>query len=334
METPNENWLVKTVKMLDLRSLRNNRRLIVFSICLAIATVLWFLNALSKSYTAVVSYPVKYLNAPKNKFIVNDPPEKFDFLVRAHGFTLLRNKFSLSFSPIVLDLTALTNESNKLTSSSYSVSTASVRERIAGQVSSEIEILQIQPESFILAFDSLGVKQVPVALRGDFILRPQFEFASAFRITPKMVTVTAPRALLAEIDSIYTVKKTYRNIDSPISEEIKLEIPRKASVNPGQVLVQIPVEEFTENSFPVSVSVKDLPAGTRVRLFPQEVEISFRIGLSQFSKVTARDFRLSVSYHEITQGAPKLRIIADKVPASVKSLKITPDYVEYLIEKN
>ena len=37
--------------------------------CLLIATVLWFLNALSKDYSTTIAYPVKYIDAPKNQFL-------------------------------------------------------------------------------------------------------------------------------------------------------------------------------------------------------------------------------------------------------------------------
>ncbi len=73
-----------------IEKLRNDKQVIVFLVCLFIATTLWFLNALSKDYTTIVSYPVKYINPPKNQFLANKPPSKFDLKVEAHGFTLLR----------------------------------------------------------------------------------------------------------------------------------------------------------------------------------------------------------------------------------------------------
>ena len=53
---------------LKIAKLKNDKQVIVFMVCLLIATSLWFLNALSKDYTTIVSYPVKYINPPKNQF--------------------------------------------------------------------------------------------------------------------------------------------------------------------------------------------------------------------------------------------------------------------------
>ena len=71
-----------------LEKLKNDKRIVVFIVCLSIATVLWFLNALSKDYSTTISYPVKYVNPPGNQFLSNSPPAKFDLKVEAHGFTL------------------------------------------------------------------------------------------------------------------------------------------------------------------------------------------------------------------------------------------------------
>ena len=84
--------------------LKNDKQIVVFLVCLLIATALWFLNALSKDYSTTISYPVKFVNPPSNQFVSNKLPQKFELQVEAHGFTLLRHKLSLSFSPIVINL--------------------------------------------------------------------------------------------------------------------------------------------------------------------------------------------------------------------------------------
>jgi hypothetical protein len=62
---------------------------------------------MEKDYTTSLTYSVKYVNPPKNLFLANTPPSKLELNVQAHGFTLLRHKLAFSFSPIVLDLSAI-----------------------------------------------------------------------------------------------------------------------------------------------------------------------------------------------------------------------------------
>ena len=104
---------VKVVK------LKNNRRVVVFLVCLIIATSLWFLNALGKEYTSEVSYPVKYINPPANQFLADNTPVKLDLKIYGQGFTLLRFKL-LSFSPIILDIAEIT-KNQKSNTGAYKV---------------------------------------------------------------------------------------------------------------------------------------------------------------------------------------------------------------------
>ncbi|HYQ59128.1 MAG TPA: hypothetical protein VEP89_17420, partial [Draconibacterium sp.] len=98
----------KISSYLKVEQLKNDKRVVVFLVCVFIATVLWFLNALEKDYTTTISYPVRYVSPPDHQFLANKPPEKLDLKVDAHGFTLLRHKLSFAYSPIILNLTNIT----------------------------------------------------------------------------------------------------------------------------------------------------------------------------------------------------------------------------------
>jgi hypothetical protein len=46
------------IEFLKLKNLRHDKRVVVFLGCLAISTLMWFLNALNKDYETTVVYPV------------------------------------------------------------------------------------------------------------------------------------------------------------------------------------------------------------------------------------------------------------------------------------
>jgi len=80
----------------EIRAIRNGKAF-VFLACLALASFLWFLNALEKRYTDHIIIPVRYINLPKNKDLTGKLPEKLDLTVDAFGYTLLQYKLSLAF---------------------------------------------------------------------------------------------------------------------------------------------------------------------------------------------------------------------------------------------
>lgn len=318
---------------LNAEAIRNNQKMIIFIICLIIATILWFLNALSKNYITSISYPVKYVNLPENKFIINEPPRNLDLKVNAHGFTLLRYKMKLALTPVVLNISEILMDNKSAGNATYSIPASSFSDMITNQVSSEIRIMDIRPRNILLVFDSLESRMIPVKPRAEIHFRSRYDFSGPVEVSPEMVRVSGPRALMGSIDTIYTVHKVFRNVDETIDQEIALEIPAKTNADPKRVKIFCPVDEYTENSFSVPIRIKSLPEGVKLRLFPQEAVVSFRIGLRQFAGTSQDAFHIFVDYQDILNGSALLPVHTRDTLPGVKNLKISPLHVEYLIEK-
>lgn len=311
-----------------------NRSLGIFAICLVFATILWFLNALSKNYTTSVDHPVELTDLPRNTFISNNPPDKLHLKVHAYGFELLRYKLGISFTPIILEVEGLIRDIEPSSAGLYVINTNNIKEIISNQLGSEIQLLDIFPGVFTLAFDSLGIKQVPVGSRIRFNFKPRFDLAHEIKFNPELVTVTGPREIISHIDTIYTVSRTFNKADAPVSHEIALVTPRQTYIEPQKVMMKAEIEEFTEKSILVPVWVDKQPDNLRIRLFPNEVEVTFKTGLSEFSLIKTEDFGLFVTWNDIKDKTPSLKVKINKIPLTVKSVRISPENVEYLIEKN
>ena len=140
-----------------------------------------------------VDYPVKYVNMPKNQFLANDLPENFTLKVDAHGFTLLRHKLNLSFTPIVLNIDNIIKSQQQTSNSQYTINTSALNNRIAQQISNELKVLEIQPASFTIILDSLRSKVVPVVADIGLQFKPQYNLSSPLVLKPAEVTVSGPR---------------------------------------------------------------------------------------------------------------------------------------------
>ncbi|HPJ79522.1 MAG TPA: hypothetical protein P5086_07905 [Prolixibacteraceae bacterium] len=311
----------------------NNRTLAVFVICLVIATALWFLNALSKNYTTTIAHPVQYTNLPRNKFIINNPPEKLNLKISAHGFALLRYKMGTSFSPLTIDVEELTGNTPQVTGGLYIISTQNLRSDIAAQINPELQLVDISPGVFTISFDSLEVRQVPVAPGGQFQFKAGFGLSSPIVFTPSRVTISGPLQAIEATDTIYTIPRHYKNLESSFELEIPLVIPDQLIVEPGKVHMSVPVDEFTEKTMRVPVWIDNQPEEARVRLFPGDVEVTFRVALSRYARIRPEDISLFVSWEEIEAKLPQLPVRVQKLTPGITALKINPSHVEYLIEK-
>jgi YbbR domain-containing protein len=312
--------------------LRNNRRIVVFLICLAIATALWFLNALGKDYTATVSYPVKFTNPPENQFLANNSSVKLDLKIDGQGFTLLRYKL-LSFSPIIIDIETVTKslESN---SGTYKVLSKNLIKEVSDQLSSDIRITDISPEMIDIVLDSLITKTVPVELDINVDFAPQVNLKSSITTKPDEIKITGPAIALEKISAVKTKVNILNKLDASIQQEIDLIHPEKTTISPEKVTLIIEVEKYTEKELKIPIEILNNPDKVRIKLFPSEVKVLFKVGLSRFEKIKTSDFGASVDYNSIVTDINNLNITLYKKPELIQGIRFSPEKVEFIIEKN
>ncbi len=329
MERPFE---IKSVFSLD--KIKKDRRLITFSICLIIATALWFLNALSKDYTTNLSYPVKYINPPKNRFLANNPPSEFNVKIEAHGFTLLRHKMAFSFSPILINLTTVKqNMEENSNSKSFAVLTENLIDQISGQVSKEIKILDISPQVITLVLDSLKTKTVKVLPVVEIDLMPQFFMTDSVILDPSEIDIEGPAATLDTILLLYTEPQSFDEVNTSIQQIVRVVSPENTKLLKDKVTMFIQVAKFTEKEVKVPVKALNIPEGYRIRLFPSEVKISFLVNLRDYETITNDHFEAFVDYSSNNNGKETLEVSLQSEPDGIKNVRIIPEKVEYLLEK-
>lgn len=310
---------------------KNNKQAIAFLVCVVIATALWFLNALGKDYSTTISYPVKYVNAPARKFLANEPPSELELKVDAHGFTLLRHKLSLSFSPIILNLSNITNGIHPQ-NRTYEVNTNRHLKRISSQVSNEIEIREVQPEILYIVLDSLKSKNIPIKADVELTYKPQFSLKNPVSVQPSTIKITGPAATIDTINFLYTEHKTYKDLDATIVQRLEIVHPISTTIVPEEILLKVEVEKFTEKELRIPIQVKNKPADVNIKLFPSEVKIRCLVGLSEFDEITSSDFRAVADYNSINTSSSNLAITIEQKPAFIELIRFAPENVEYLIE--
>ena len=311
---------------------RNDKRVIVFTICLFIATVLWFLNALSKDYSTVIAYPVKFVNPPKNRFVAAELPSKFELKVEAHGSVLLQHKLSLLFSPFIINISEITKDLVSV-SGVYNIQTSGLLSHISNQMGKEITIIGIQqPEYFSIILDSMATKSVQVLPSVRLNFKPQYKLKGKIEVSPERITIKGPANILDTLSVLYTKPRVFEKLDTDIERSVKIEYPANTEINTGKVTLKIPVEKLTEKELKIPVQLKNNPDNLTVKLFPSEIKVTFLVGLSEFGKVDAAQFSAVADYNEINRETTYIQVKIENKPDNIENIRISPETVEFLIE--
>lgn len=312
---------------------KNDKRVAAFVVCVGIATGFWFLNALSKTYTVDITVPVRYINLPNNKTLSNQLPNQFDLTIKARGFTILRSQIGFLFMPLEFNVNNMTdNRMMDRRKSSFSFPVRQFLTELSNQLSSELEIMSMTPDTLFFQFGHMRQKKVKVKTMVQVNLKKQFYVSGDIITNPDSVVVNGPQAILDTLHFVLTEAQRFIAIDKSIQTEVRLQKIKDSYFEPQNVIIHIPIEEYTEAELSVPIHLANRPSGINIKFFPPKVKVTFLVGLSRFRDIRPEDFKLNVNYSEIKEGKPRLKITCETNPPYLYDFKIAPEEIEYLIE--
>ena len=153
------------------------REVAVFSFFLLLSFIFWFLNALSKDITGKTDYPVRYINFPKERVLVNELPDHLKLTLNGAGYSILKKKIGGGKSPLVIDIEKV----NKTVTRNgeiyrFYLLTYSLRESFSRQIRADFEILYVNPDTIFFEFDQIVSNMFRLLLILMLIHRNNFLF--------------------------------------------------------------------------------------------------------------------------------------------------------------
>lgn len=326
---------IKPIFRLFKRQLKKkvDQRIIAYIICVLIASILWFLNALNKEYNTQITYPLKYTAFPTDKYIASELPSSITLDVTAKGFSLLGHKLQTSFQPIEVNVSSylplFTQHDSVLT---YTLRTSTIQDRIASQMSSDIKLTRIVPESIHFKLTNAKSKMVPVKVNVDYQLNPQFILKHKPSINPDSILVTGPSIIIDTIQAIYAKPLHLGLLQDKQNHLVNLIPINHVLLSTENVHVAVDIEQYTEIQLSISIRSENVPDSLRLRLLPSYTNVTCNVGLSRFDHLKAADFEFIVNYIQ-TKNSTYLDVVPKRIPEFVYDLTYSPKKVEYIIER-
>jgi hypothetical protein len=322
-------------------SFRN--KLIVFLVFVLLSTVLWFYRTLDDSFVANISYPVKYQNLPKNKILINLPPEKILLRVRGSGYSLLSSKLKLK-TPLNFNINSFLLYSQSNDSMSVFILTRYAIEALTDELNkknSDLEIVSISPDSIFFNFTRTKVKRVairPSIVSNGSLCAKQFMVNGPIYLSPDSIDVRGPAVIIDTLKFVSTKTIQLTELTDTFRKKIRIVENDQILMPFESTSITIPVDKFTELSYNVPILTRHVPDSFNMKLFPRSVQLSFNISQSYVPKISETDFRPYVDYLDLTENnnrtTNQLTIKIDSVPYYVNALRMYPTSVEFINEIN
>ena len=296
----------------------------IFSTVFAI--LLWFSIALTSEYQTIITVPLVTENLRPTRALAKPLPTSLTLKVRGTGWQLLRLE-SLPDSKYVLDLSDVSYRKRIVTKDDY-------LERLHLPVT--LQVLEVRPETLVVALDERVRKTVPILFKEDFGFREGYDIVGSVHLTPDSVTLTGAQSLLRDVSSWETKTLHYANLKNGIETRVDVEdtLSYGITVFPTNVLAQFDVQPTAEKSFDdVPIEVNHVPDDRTVVLIPPKIGFAIRGGVNQIAAVERKDFKAYIDFKTIlldTTGRLKPSISG---PRDLRIVNQQPEFIQYVVRK-
>lgn len=305
-----------------------SREFLIFLFFFFIASAFWLLQTLNSDYEADFSIPVRLKGVPNNVVLTSEPPSELRIKVKDKGTVILNYMLGKSFFPVNLEFDDYKGKNNHVV-----IYASEFEKKIQSQLNISTRLLSIKPDTLEYFYATGKSKWVPIELVGKVAAASQY-YLSDTVFTPDSVLVYAPANILDTITAAYTQRVQFENISDTLQKRVSLAYIKGAKFVPNTVELTLPVDIYTEKTVEVPLYGVNFPADKVLRAFPSKVQVTFQVGVSRFSKITADDFVINVSYEELLKlGSNKYTVRLKSVPSGVSHVRIAPQQVDFLIEQ-
>lgn len=303
-----------------------NRGVFAFVFFLLLSAAFWAFLALDDEYEREFDVPIELVNVPENVVITTPLPNTIHVVLKDHGSQLMNYHYT-GVPKVSVDFANYDRHSGFV-----SFPVTDLTKQLLQKLNASTRLVSAKPERLEYLFNFGMHVRMPVRLQATVKAEASFAVSSV-RVAPDSVTVWASQEILDTLKAAYTVPVYATGLMASETRDVELLPVRGVKYAPEMVKLNIVVDEMTENDVFVTVRGTNFPATKRLRTFPSKVKVTFQVGTKSYSRITADDFVLLLSYDEVKDKADgRATLSLRSIPQGVSHVRIVPSVVEFLIE--
>ena len=301
------------------------RDILTFLLFVVLAALIWYGHAMQSVRNTQVPVLIQYTGKP-GAIGLREPglPDTVMIEVRDAGARL--NTYHREPLRLTIDLRSYIHGDK----GTIQVPSDALRRSISDILQGTSRLIETHPEEIQCGYFTEQEKSVALVFGGNVTPAAEYQLVEAPVLSRKRIKIFGEDKALNAIDTVFTEAVTLSDISD--STTIRIALAKLPGIRPetDSVDLSIIAERFTEKKFIVPLHVKGLPEGARIRLFPKEVEVSVRIGISHFNELQATDIYASCTYSP--ERTDKLDVDLRYTNPYITSAWAYPGVVEFILE--
>ena len=302
------------------------RDILTFLLFVVLAAVIWYGHAMQSVRNTRVPVKIQYTGKPGN-IGLGDPglPDTVMIEVRDAGARL--NTYHREPLHLTIDLRQYIHGEK----GTIHVPSDALRRSISDILQGTSRLIDTKPEEISCPYFTEQEKTVVVAMAGEIHPAQEFQMVGKPTLSRKTVKIYGNDKTIAHIDTIYTQTQQLTDVTDTLDVRLALDIPKGVRAETDSIDMRVITERFTEKKFIIPLHVIGVPEGVHLRLFPNEVEVSVRVGMSHFAQVQASDVKAVCHYSK--ERTDKLDVDLRYSNPHITSAWAYPGVVEFMVEQ-
>lgn len=302
------------------------RDILTFLLFVFIATVMWYGHAMNSVRNTRVPVLITYTGKPGTIGLgAEGLPDTVMIEVRDAGKRL--NTYHRDPLRLTIDLRPYIHGEK----GTIRVPSDALRRSISDILQGTSHLIDSKPEEIVCSYFTEQEKSMVIVNRCTVTPANEYQLSCEPKLSHKTVKLYGEDKKLAALDSIETEALTLTNITDTVDTRLALIIPAGLRAETDSISMRVITERFTEKKFTLPITVRGVPEGYHIRLFPREVEVNVRVAMSKFAQVQAEDLRAVCVYTPERQD--KLDVELHYTNTAITAAWAYPAVVEFLLEQ-
>jgi len=288
------------------------------------------MQILQQDYEQRIVFPVRYKNIPVEWVLSENNPNTISVLIKEKGTNLLYFFWNPRFRSVDISVSTLP----KMSDSTLQISNRMLESELSKQLMASTSIISFQPSEIEILYDMLSSRSVPVSAQVTVAMRQGFQLSDSITVSPPEALLFGSSRVLDALQAIKTEPILLEDVSKTREMKARLSFPSGVKSASENVIITVPVEEFTEKIIHIPVQCLDIPSNYMLRMFPSSVEITCNVPLSYFRELTDDKLEIIIPFalFEGNQATGKIPVAVTRKPAYIKNPVVIPNELEFIIE--
>lgn len=310
-----------------------SHELLVFCFFLTVSFGFWLLQALNETLEREVQVSLQLGNVPPDVVIIDSLPQTLSVSIQDKGLSLARHSIYSLFRPnlVKIDFNKYDKGQND---AEVHIAPYDVQQMLGHFFAASTRIQSFHPDTLRYSYNHGLSRTLPVKLAGSVKASRQY-YIQSILVEPDSVRVFAPATILDTMRAVYSDPYFLDSLNETATYQIGLRKQKLLKSDPEQVSITVSVGYYTEKTVKVPIMGLNFPANKKLRTFPAQASVTFRIESGRYHQISPEHFVLATTYEELLENteSSKLLLHLKTIPEGVSDVRISPQEVDYLIEQ-